>query len=341
MTQSRFRFCGLGLVTVVLLAVSGASASPAMGASSLLAGAGDIACDPDHKYFNRGYGTGSGYGPNAYCKQLATSNLLRGANTVFMLGDSQYEHSSYSNLRRSYARSWGRYLGRTRPAIGNHEYGPGLKCVPTSCSPLLGVGGYFDYFGSRAGPRPSRPLSRGPSQHGYYSYNVGASWHVVVLNSMCWAVGGCGAGSPQHRWLERDLAANRARRCILAYWHHPPFSSGQSRGYPTYYDAFWRTLHGSGADVVLAGHDHVYERFGRQDEDGSPSKRINGHLGPREFMVGTGGKNNGKFVTTRRNSQKRIGAHGVLRLRLDSRGYVWRFARIYDGASLDRGSAGC
>lgn len=141
--------------------------------------------------------------------------------------------------------------------------------------------------------------------------------------------------------LARDLAANRTKPCILAYWHHPPFSSGQSRGYSAHYDAFWRTLHKRGADIVLVGHDHVYERFGRQDEDGSPSKTLNGHLGPREFMVGTGGKNNGKFVTTQRNSQRRIRAHGVLRLRLQPTSYRWRFARINDGASLDSGSAGC
>ncbi len=149
MTERRLRWCARALVGVVLVATSGATAPPAMGEASLLAGAGDVSCDPDHKYFNRGYGTGSGYGANAYCKQLATSRLLSGANTVFMLGDSQYEHSSYSNLRKSYARSWGRYLHKTRPAIGNHEYGPGLKCGPTSCSPLLGVRDYFDYFGSR------------------------------------------------------------------------------------------------------------------------------------------------------------------------------------------------
>jgi hypothetical protein len=91
---------------------------------------------------------------------------------------------------------------------------------------------------------------------------------------------------------------------------------------------------------VLVGHDHVYERFGRQDEDGRPTRRVNGHLGPREFMVGTGGKNIGKFVTRRPNSLVRIQAHGVLRLRLRQDSYEWRFVRI-DGRSLDSGSSSC
>ncbi len=240
----------------------------------MVAAAGDIACDPDSAYFNRGFGRGE------YCRQRDTSRLLSGAAAVLALGDTQYEHSSLSNIRASYDRSWGKYKSRTRPAIGNHEYAAGLRCSPTRCPTNRGAAGYFDYFGARAGPRG----------RAYHSYNVG-KWHVVVLNSMCWAAGGCGKGSPQERWLRSDLAKNGSKKCVLAYWHHPPFSSGQSRGY-TYYRAFWRALHEARADIVLAGHDHVYERFARQSATGSASS-----TGPVQFMVGTGGKNLGKFVT--------------------------------------------
>lgn len=226
------------------------------------------------------------------------------------------------------------YKDRTRPSIGNHEYGPPPGCGPDSCPTYRGVGGYFDYFGSSAGPRPTRSPQSGPSAHGYYSWNIGA-WHVVVLNSMCYAVGGCGAGSPQERWLRQDLAANQDKKCVLAYWHHPRFSSGQSEGY-THFRAFWQALHEYRAEIVLVGHDHVYERFAPQSSTGSASS-----TGPREFMVGTGGKNLGRFVTTRPNSQRRIRAHGVLRLRLHPTTYDWRFARITDGASLDSGTASC
>jgi hypothetical protein len=313
------------LASCVLVAVSVAGAGSASAQDPLMTGAGDISCDPKSSYFRNGSGTGSGYGPSAYCKQLATSRLLSDANVVYTLGDNQYEHASYSNFLASYNRSWGTYKFKTRPAIGNHEYGPGLDCLPTRCTPNLGEAGYFDYFGSRAGPRPA----------GYYSYDVG-TWHVIVLNSMCFAAGGCEAGSPQEQWLRSDLAANQSKKCVLAYWHHPPFSSGQSRGNPTLYDPFWRALHEARADVVLVGHDHVYERFGRQSYSGSASS-----TGPRQFMVGTGGKNIGKFVTVQPNSQKRVRAHGVLRLRLRPTDYVWKFARIGDGASLDSGSSSC
>jgi chitodextrinase len=312
----------------VVLVMFGATVPPATAQDPLIAGAGDISCDPASTYFNGGSGTGEN------CRQLATSRLLNGADRVFTLGDNQYEHGSLSNFTKSYAKSWGTYKDRTHPSIGNHEYGPPPGCGPDSCPTYRGVGGYFDYFGSSAGPRPTRSPQSGPSAHGYYSWNIGA-WHVVVLNSMCYAVGGCGAGSPQERWLRQDLAANQDKKCVLAYWHHPPFTSGQSGNY-THFRAFWQALHEYRAEIVLVGHDHVYERFAPQSSTGSASS-----TGPREFMVGTGGKNLGRFITTKPNSQRRIRAHGILQLRLHPTSYDWRFARITDGASLDSGSAQC
>ncbi|MCA1708289.1 MAG: hypothetical protein LC808_35440 [Actinobacteria bacterium] len=134
---------------------------------------------------------------------------------------------------------------------------------------------------------------------------------------MCYAVGGCQA------------------RCTLAYWHHPTFSSGQSGNHPEF-TALWQALHEARAEAILVGHDHVYERFAPQSASGSASS-----TGPREFMVGTGGKNLGRFITTKPNSQKRLRSIGVLRLRLRPTDYVWKFARISDGASLDGGTGQC
>jgi acid phosphatase type 7 len=134
------------LVTASVLAVCWARASTAS-AAPLVAAAGDIACDPRSPYFNGGVGTRS------RCRQLDTSRLLGDANAIVTLGDTQYEHSSLSNLRRSFDRSWGRSKSRIRPAIGNHEYGTGVECGPTRCPTNRGASGYFDYFGARAGPR--------------------------------------------------------------------------------------------------------------------------------------------------------------------------------------------
>ena len=229
-----------------------------------IAAAGDIACDPGSEFFAEGRGTGS------TCRQLATSNtLVRGHYaSVLTLGDTQYEDGAYEKFVASYDPSWGRVKSITKPAPGNHEY------------ESSGATGYYGYFGRAAGdPRK-----------GYYSFDVGR-WHLIALNSNCSAVGGCGAGSPQEQWLRRDLAAHPAA-CTLAYWHHPRFSSGL-HGSDSTYRAFWRALYDAGADVVLSGHDHDYERFARADAEWrsrSPSwpppvRRRLGRQGLRPFST--------------------------------------------------------
>lgn len=132
----------------------------------------------------------------------ATANLLDAiGGVVFTLGDHAYRTGTPIEFAACYDPSWGRHKSRTRPAPGNHDYY------------TAGAFGYFDYFGGAAGD-PDK---------GYYSYNLGA-WHIIVLNSNCSKIDGCGPGSPQEQWLRADLAAHPAK-CTLAYWHHPRFSS--------------------------------------------------------------------------------------------------------------------
>jgi acid phosphatase type 7 len=261
--------------------------------SPVIAAAGDIACDPASRNFRRGHGTATA------CHMGATARLLRRLDpqVVLTLGDNQYENGTLAKFHRSYDRSWGRLRGRTRPAPGNHDYR-----TPSAA-------GYFDYFGTAAGRRP----------RGYYSFNLGR-WHLIALNSECAQVGGCATGSRQERWLRADLAAHPAR-CVLAYWHKPRFSSGMHGNNATY-TAFWHALHGAGADMVLVGHDHDYERFAPQ----TPHGRADPARGIRQFVVGTGGKTHYGFRTIRANSQVRNSrTFGVLRLALHPAGYDWRF----------------
>ena len=167
---------------------------------------------------------------------------------------------SAADFRDCYAPTWGRHLDRTRPAPGNHDW------------ETKDLAGYLDYFGERAAP----------DGKSWYSYDLGA-WHVVVLDSNCTFVGGCGPESAQGRWLATDLKASSAR-CTLAIWHHPRFSSGE-HGSDAVVWPFWDALYTAGADVVVNGHDHDYERFGPQDPAGREDKA----RGLREFVVGTGG----------------------------------------------------
>jgi 3',5'-cyclic AMP phosphodiesterase CpdA len=211
----------------------------------------------------------------------------------------------------SFGPSWGRLGPLLRPAPGNHEY---LTSDGT---------GYFDYFGTRAGERG----------RGWYSYDLG-TWHLVALNSNCAAIGGCGPGSPQLLWLENDLAAH-PRACTLAYWHHPLFTSSQN-GPQSFTRAFWTQLYAAGADVVLGGHDHVYEVFQPQDPDG----RLDLTRGIREFVVGTGGAFLYQFPTRAANSQRQLAAFGLLKLTLNSESYDWQFVQV-NGATGDSGTGQC
>jgi hypothetical protein len=243
----------------------------------------------------------------------ATADLLDAIpGTVFTTGDNVYEDGTEAEFNSCYDPSWGRHKGRTRPSVGNHEY-----ATP-------GATPYFDYFGASAGD---------PSE-GWYSYDVG-DWHIVVLNSNCTEIGGCNAASAQGQWLQADLAAN-PNACTLAYWHHPRFSS--SDGGDTDYQDFWQLLYDAGADVVLAGHSHHYERFAPQDATGLADPR-----GIRSFVVGTGGRQFGTLSTPRAaNSEvSNNHTHGVLKLTLNATSYDWEFVPVAGSTFTDSGSASC
>lgn len=233
---------------------------------------------------------------------------------VALLGDNAYEKGSASQYQHCYDPDWGPFKNRTHPAAGNHEY------------LTLKASGYFNYFGPAAGD---------PTQ-GYYSYELGA-WHLIALNSNCSKVGGCQAGSAQEQWLRADLAAHPAP-CTLAYWHHPLFSSGQ-HGSNTQMWAVWQALYEAGADVVLNGHDHDYERFAPQNPEGVADSA----QGLREFVVGTGGKNHYKFSQApSANSEVRNDkTFGVLKLTLSPQSYTWEFIPEPGKSFADEGEEVC
>lgn len=244
----------------------------------------------------------------------ATASVVSGiAGTVAVLGDNAYENGSASDYANCYDPSWGAFKARTRPSVGNHEY-------QTS-----GASGYYNYFGAAAGD-PAK---------GYYSYDLGA-WHIVVLNSNCSFVS-CAAGSAQEEWLRADLAAN-TKACTLAYWHHPRFNSGSTHGNNTAVAPFWDALYQYGAEVVLNGHEHLYERFAPQ----TPSGVADAAAGIREFVVGTGGRSFYTIGTPKANSEVRNNdTYGVLQLTLGAGSYAWQFRRAAGGTFSDSGTGVC
>ncbi|MEO8252362.1 MAG: metallophosphoesterase, partial [Chloroflexota bacterium] len=225
--------------------------------------------------------------------------------TIALLGDIAYPNGSASDYHRCFDPAWGSLAARFRPAPGNHEY------------QTKGATGYFAEFGPTVGT---------PGQS-WYSYGLG-SWHVVVLNSNCQAVGGCGTGSAQLAWLKLDLAAHTAT-CTLAYWHHPRYSSGL-HGDNTMTDPLWQALAAAGADLVLQGHDHDYERF-------APIGGI------RSFVVGTGGRS--LYVWPGRPHQatevRANDSYGLLMLTLRASDYDWRFVPTAGSTFTDEGTGQC
>jgi chitodextrinase len=287
----------------------------------VVAAAGDIACDPLNTNFNGGAGSTNS------CHQKAVSDLLvnAGLTAVLDLGDNQYYCGGYNAFLQSYDKSWGRVKNITRPAVGNHEYITSPGSDRTGCdSTNEGAAGYFRYFGAAAG-EPGK---------GYYSYDIG-SWHAIVLNSACGSAGGCGPTTPQGQWLRADLAAHN-NYCTLAYWHVPLFSSG-GRASSTY-KTFWDALYAADADVVLNGHDHIYERFAPQ----TPSGAKDVARGLREFVVGTGGANHTSLGNAKPNSERRNSdSFGVLELTLHPTSYDWRFVPEAGKSFTDSGTTAC
>lgn len=252
------------------------------------------------------------------CKNLsgseATAKLIDAIpGTVLALGDLAYPDGSSSNFD-CYQKTWGRHRARTRPAPGNHEHH------------TPGAAAYFEYFGPAAG-------SPG---HSYYSFDLGA-WHLISLDSECAEIGGCQKGSREEIWLRDDLARNKSQ-CTLAFWHVPLFSSGDAHGNSPKVKPFWDDLYAAGADIVLGGHDHDYERFAPQ----TPSGVADPDHGIREFVVGTGGKNQRGFRTPSTTSEARSNTtFGVLQLRLRADGYEWKFISVAGGNFSDSGTGRC
>jgi hypothetical protein len=280
-----------------------------------IAAAGDIACESDP------FGSSS----PASCQYDDTSDLLvgKGFARVLALGDNQYDVGAYRAYLSFYDNWWGRVKRRTSPVPGNHEYDQDPGATPT---------GYFRYFGDRV---------KGPDGLGYYSFDVprgctpgkGVCWHLIALSSeLCFAAGGCdrpddpstaGRGNRMWEWLGQDLAEHpqSVYPCTLAFWHHPLFSFSTASGASPAVRPLWRLLYRAGADIVLNGHSHNYQRWRPM----SPGGALDPARGIQEFVVGTGGASRYALasVVPDNVAASQDDSFGVLVLTLDTDRYTW------------------
>jgi acid phosphatase type 7 len=272
-------------------------APPPTGSSTTLVAAGDIATG--------GIGTPADQ----------TAQIVEGYPnaTVLALGDLAYPDGTQSDFINKYDPTWGRFKARTKPVPGNHE-------VDSSGNYPY----YYTYFGGVASQVTG----------GNYSFDVG-SWHIVAINTAyCGdSNSACASGSQLMNWLNSDLQAN-TKANVLAYFHHPLFSSESTyQDSQTFVRPIWDALYAEGADVILNGHAHLYERFAPQ----TPQHVANAN-GIREFIVGTGGTSLRSVGSVSANSQFRDSTHyGVLKLTLRDDGYDWEFLAV-GGSKPDSGS---
>jgi calcineurin-like phosphoesterase family protein len=281
----------------------------ALSGASVLIGAGDIGnCN----------NTGAAATAKLMDSVLRADSAAKVHDEAFTLGDNAYPGGSVSDFAQCFAPTWGDstklIMKNIRPAVGNHEHLSG------------GASPYYEYFGSRAGP----------ADKGYYSYNVGA-WHAIVLNSEIMVnVGFTDAErKAQQTWLEQDLKSNK-QLCTVAYWHHPRFSSGW-HGSDARLAPFWQALYIGGADVILNGHDHDYERFLPQTPEGT----VDSTKGITEIITGTGGGDLRGFREPAPLSAYRVQGHyGVLKLTLGAAAYRYAFLGV-NGTIWDRGGGIC
>ena len=238
-------------------------------------------------------------------RQLAVAG---GNSNVLTLGDNAYFLGLLIGYTECYQKTWGRFIEKTFAIPGNNDYKNG------------GESEYFKYFGAKANPD-----GRGT---GYYRIDQSGRT-VFALNSNIDA----SAASAQAQWLKKELTT--AKPCVAAAWHHARFSSAAG-GDNTSMTAIWAILDQAKADVVLAAHEHHYERFAPMTSDGTVP--VAGGL--RSFVVGTGGADGYGFPLRRAGSEKQVEAYGVMRLSLTPGNAKWKFIDV-DNTVHEEGAFDC
>lgn len=283
---------------------------------------------------------------------------------VALLGDEQYQVGKLSDFENSFDKTYGAFKFLQRPAPGNHEYYSYTKHGDNEAG--QNGTGYFAYYNGQDANGGIRPQGQaGPSNKGWYAYNLG-SWHIISLNAECDsdAFGhncdpSSGVLAAETRWLAADLATDH-HHCTLAYWHQPTFSATGDSGQGQYArfasneggaaDTWWKLLYQHRADVVLNGHEHVYARFQPQD----PNGHIDTHQGITQFTIGTGGEDLDTLAPTEQLQTDHVvtaedTAYGAMKLTLQANGYHWDFQPVAAAAGQpsnalhysDTGTAHC
>jgi len=236
--------------------------------------------------------------------EAAVAALIRGWSPDFIIttGDNNYPGGTTATIDTNigkyfhdfiggYAGRYGAGSARNRfwPSPGNHDW-------------LGGIDPYVRYFAL-------------PGNERYYDVDMGLV-HIFALDSDDHEPDGVASGSAQRAWLKQRLRDSRACYDVV-FFHHPPYNSGHhgSSRYMRWPFASW------GADVVMAGHDHHYERL---DVGGTPY-----------FVSGAGGAPLNPAQPIVPESRFRFAAgHGAMLVTATRTGITYEFWTV-DGKKID------
>jgi acid phosphatase type 7 len=221
------------------------------------------------------------FGTGGSSQRAVVDSLLvasRKPELLLALGDNAYDSGTENELRDRLFTPMAALLAQVPmfPSPGNHEY------VTNQAQP------YLDSF--------YLPANNPERSERYYSFDWGQV-HFVSLDSNC-VIGLASADrctlEAQKRWLAADLAAS-TKPWKVAYFHHPPWSSGSHGSQLKVRREFGPLFEQYGVSLVLTGHDHDYERTRPMRGDGvAPS----GTRGVVYLVVGSGGASLRAFATS-------------------------------------------
>lgn len=334
------RALALGTVVLLTTATFPVQADPGVPATPTdpvsVVAVGDIACQTDWSAYNGGNGRGSN------CRQKYTAQAAASVNPdeVLILGDAQYETGQLSQFRKVFGTTFGsRFLNRSDPTAnrlwavpGNHDYGDDQTDDEKA-------DGFWAYFNGGTQAKPKKSGVAGGTHRGWYRRESG-SWSILALNANCEYVK-CGTSSAQYKWLKKQLQDRGTATCTLAYWHQPLFTNGKEQP-ANYTRPWWRLLDRYGAELVLNGHDHTYQRYTPMNASGKADPD-----GIAQFIAGAGGHSLTKLIN--RSGQPNYAAAtsnttGVLHLELGDGSYQWEYVRAPypgNGNFTDTGQAQC
>ncbi len=245
---------------------------------------GDMALPPTEQVI---FGAIGDYGLDGMHEADVASMVRRWQpDLIITLGDNNYQNGDRAtidmNIGKYYSDYIGGYMGHFGmgspinlffPSVGNHDWYDAEALQP-----------YLDYF-------PDLPGNKR-----YYDFQLGLV-HFYVVDSDQHEPDGYTPDSVQGKWLQEALAAPTDACYKVVYFHHPPYSSGDfASPWMRWPFAAW------GADAVLAGHDHLYERLavdgipyfvngagGDDDLFGFPNNNVDPHsqfrfVDPRTFL---------------------------------------------------------